>query len=1480
MVLTIPSALVLSPVAGIATQLNYINNGAVIVPPQIDAINFVNKGTFNIVTIDPFTTSSTLNYSNLVSSPGAGVMTGTPGWIFDWEPINLGVPRAASSFFNDNLGRIEAVDATIPLIIIGEPFPSLLQPSKLFVSATNIVSNGALVVGANGWLRLAGDHVDLTRSLLEVNSVQNEAQGSYNAGPLPPASPTFGFPPAGFFLPDVAVSDLYWGQTNLTFDSAIIWNGGTASTPIHPVQGPLGAGGTFQFSITTPDADSYIAPDGIMSITITNGVDTNSGIAFTTNVFLLTNVVKQAVFVGTAPRMTMRDGFTPSSTPFTNHYQTIGVLLSVPLFNTVTALPETANIYIRDTLASETPRGLLTNLVTTAGARPANYIVSRLNEGLGAPGNNGYPFDPNFFLDSGNFDANILSDTVTNSRITGAYGAYAAFFDNIVSEPTTLVTGTVTNLPGRVHIFANSLDLTKTRIRGEGEVIVQTPHLISSTETVIDCQNLSFNLGSTNQNLTVQSVAGNNVARMTGNIFVWSGQWSNSVVTILNNFAITNIVTPGTNPPSTSTTNFDIIPAPVTNIIGVFYHTLMVNASAVRSTVPVNVYDLIMHSTNAVVNDNMRIVESFFTDAQRFTLNANITFSSATLQNDFGPVGTVSLTDWIFTNAPNLLYFTNNNTLTIPNESHFGDDRAVPYSEFINNGGINAYSIQLNSADFENNGAMIAQGPMLMSGGSGKLQNGSSSAGGVAWFSCDSLKFNNQRLSVNGHAYFNVTNALFDTGAGSGNTFKFQDGFNLLIKPSTGDLLGTTFQTVAPNLVAPSVEVDHVWAGEDRGTNAEGYLNNEAIGQLVLSSPSVDPLFVFSGTTNQNENGLYVDLLDLSALTDYTNQIQINPNLTIYYAAAKLNVSVTLPPLTEPEEFLNGQFGGHLKWVSCFAGPNSSQDVVIGSQSVSVNAALRNSHIIDSDGDGLVNGNDPFPFASAPCGATPPAAHMFVSINSPAQGQSVVQTSAVVQGSAGTTNGSMAWVYYQVNSNGWTPASSLNGGANWSGALNLAPGNNTVPAYAQDSQGNKSSVATINVALVPGAALAVQINGAGTVVSNYNGQLLALGQTYTMTAYPDTGYAFSNWTSSAFLASQNPQLTFLMKSNLVIVANFVAQSFVPSAASYSGLFYQTDGVQILKSGSFSATTAGNGKYSGTLQLAAGKHSFSGKFNSEGLATNQITLSPGSQLVMVLQIDISDNKRITGTVSSGSWVAELEALRGVSGGFAGNYTFIIPGTGDAANPQTPSGDSYAMATVKPGATTVQASLFLADGQPNGKPQPQLTESANLAQDGRWPLYASLYQGKGQILGWLTFTNTDQADLTGWVSWIKPAISGAKYYPAGFDIETNGVTGSAYHSTTNPVTIFANGMVLLTDGNLAASVSNNVAVGLNNKVANLGGNSSKLTVTLTPAKGLFTGTVTPTNSAAAIKFNGVILQKQQMGAGYFLGTNQSGQVFFGP
>jgi hypothetical protein len=81
--------------------------------------------------------------------------------------------------------------------------------------------------------------------------------------------------------------------------------------------------------------------------------------------------------------------------------------------------------------------------------------------------------------------------------------------------------------------------------------------------------------------------------------------------------------------------------------------------------------------------------------------------------------------------------------------------------------------------------------------------------------------------------------------------------------------------------------------------------------------------------------------------------------------------------------------------------------------------------------------------------------------------------------------------------------------------------------------------------------------------------------------------------------------------------------------------------------------------------------------------------------------------------------------------------------------------------------------------------------------------------------------------------------------------------------------------LSDGNLPASIVNGVTASGATVTS-----TNKVTLKLSAGQGTFKGTVPNPPGKKPISFNGVLLQNQNFGSGYFLGTNQSGRIFFGP
>ncbi len=109
--------------------------------------------------------------------------------------------------------------------------------------------------------------------------------------------------------------------------------------------------------------------------------------------------------------------------------------------------------------------------------------------------------------------------------------------------------------------------------------------------------------------------------------------------------------------------------------------------------------------------------------------------------------------------------------------------------------------------------------------------------------------------------------------------------------------------------------------------------------------------FAFQGVGTNN--AIYVDYLELlnGAAANFNTAIVGASNFRIYFANANIRASV-----------LDGAAGGRLRWVRDFTGPLSSTNITYPSgNTYTFNIALVTDNDLDSDGDGLVNSQDPTP---------------------------------------------------------------------------------------------------------------------------------------------------------------------------------------------------------------------------------------------------------------------------------------------------------------------------------------------------------------------------------------------------------------------------------------------------------------------------------------------------------------------------------------
>jgi hypothetical protein len=217
--------------------------------------------------------------------------------------------------------------------------------------------------------------------------------------------------------------------------------------------------------------------------------------------------------------------------------------------------------------------------------------------------------------------------------------------------------------------------------------------------------------------------------------------------------------------------------------------------------------------------------------------------------------------------------------------------------------------------------------------------------------------------------------------------------------------------------------------------------------------------------------------------------------------------------------------------------------------------------------------------------------------------------------------------------------------------------------------------------------------------------------------------------------------------------------------------------------------------------------------------------------------------------------------------AGTYTLVIPG--NSADTNAPAGHSFGTVKVDSGGN-VTWSGALADGS-------KVTQKSTLSAESIWPLYASLYSGKGCILGWIQLTN---GSVGGDVVWVKPAAS-SKYYPDGFTNLINSV-GSPYQKPPAGTRVLnwndGLGQFSVNGGGVSGSLTNDIRLELNNRVTNLSG--SKLTLSITTSSGMFRGAFVDPDSHKSEPFQGVLFQDSNIGVGYFLGSDRSGEIWLGP
>jgi hypothetical protein len=332
-------------------------------------------------------------------------------------------------------------------------------------------------------------------------------------------------------------------------------------------------------------------------------------------------------------------------------------------------------------------------------------------------------------------------------------------------------------------------------------------------------------------------------------------------------------------------------------------------------------------------------------------------------------------------------------------------------------------------------------------------------------------------------------------------------------------------------------------------------------------------------------------------------------------------------------------------------------------------------------------------------------------------------------------------------------------------------------------------------------------------------------------------------------------------------------SFGDVSGAYNGLFFATN--QVRSAGAFSLFVNGRGIYSGYLQTGGTRASFRGQLDPWCRAFNFVSGANNQSLTLRFHIGNNGPGQLIGQISDGATISGLTAGRAwantltAPAPFAGRYTCVLPGQG--SDPSSPQGFGFGTAQITTRGLVMLAAT-LADGT-------HVSQSAPVSEDATWPFFAPLYSGAGSVMSLLTFTNRAGDDLNGMMTWIKPAMSNTRYYPAGFANQSQ-MIGSTYNVPspgTRPVLNLPSTSIAFTSGDIGSGFANAISIGPSSRIVNY--SSNQLNMTFSIPNGTFQGTVINPVNNRMLPFNGVAFQKSASGYGLLFGTHQSSSVLFG-
>jgi uncharacterized repeat protein (TIGR02543 family) len=469
-------------------------------------------------------------------------------------------------------------------------------------------------------------------------------------------------------------------------------------------------------------------------------------------------------------------------------------------------------------------------------------------------------------------------------------------------------------------------------------------------------------------------------------------------------------------------------------------------------------------------------------------------------------------------------------------------------------------------------------------------------------------------------------------------------------------------------------------------------------------------------------------------------------------------------------------------------------------------------------------------------------------------------------------NWGLTRVEFQINGGSWQPAS---GTSNWTAVAALMAGENNILVRALDISGNYSAEEKRTFRRVVMAPLNVEIVGEGSVKPDLRKEELEVGNTYTLTAEPATGWVFSSWSGSQ--SATSAKLSFTMQTNQTLRAEFKPNPFKIIAGDFNGLIFQTNAVRPDYSGYFTLTTSARGAFKVRLQLGGRNHELNGQFDADGQASAVLLDEQNQALGIRFNLNWRETPdMITGSLFTERGAAEVLGDRQAFDGKekrspqAGNYTLSL------SLPESvvaPIGNAYALVQVTEDGRILMKGR-LGDGTP-------IEQTTYISPSGVWPFYATPHGNGSVLIGWLRFANEPFGDVHGRLNWIRPSNRGTNAASLGWQ-HTLSTMGSKYTPPARKQKLlnWPGGLLGVDSGGLPEMQVFQLIIQDNNDVSFPGLKPEVVNLKLAPDTGYFSGQFAYPGLNKLVPIEGVVLQKQNYGAGFFLTPNVAGRVFLGP